>query len=159
MRCAADSPVGIAGNHGEFAAFVLEAGIPALLRKGAAEPLRWHFDFPRDILTLRKHGVETHRESNNLMHRVLSVVPLEGGRSKSEKRPTSAASYFVWAFSKERPNLTNGGARLPYREDGLYPFDPPRAFLSCEAGTWRVAMDGSLSDPTENYYEAACQLG
>ena len=49
IRQAADIPAGIAGNAGKITAFVLEAIIPALLRKGALEA-------PGDIPTLRIQG-------------------------------------------------------------------------------------------------------
>ena len=39
VRPAADIPVGIAGNMDKFNAFVLDAHIPALVRKGAIEAL------------------------------------------------------------------------------------------------------------------------
>ena len=39
VRHAADIPSGTDGNRGKIAAFVLEADIPALLRKGAMEAL------------------------------------------------------------------------------------------------------------------------
>ena len=44
VRYAADIPVGIAGNTGMFTASVLEADIPALLRKGAMEALGGQLD-------------------------------------------------------------------------------------------------------------------
>ena len=54
---AADIQVGAAGCRGACAARVLEADIPALLRKGALEALGGQLDFERDIMTIRKHGV------------------------------------------------------------------------------------------------------
>ena len=42
--------MGIAGNKGKFTAFLLEADIPASLRKGAAGALGGQLDFPRDAL-------------------------------------------------------------------------------------------------------------
>ena len=42
---ALEIPVGVAGNTRMFTAFALEADIPALLRKGAAEALGGQLDF------------------------------------------------------------------------------------------------------------------
>ena len=54
---AADIPAGIAGNKGKFAAFALDADIPALLREGAAEESGSQLDVSRDPLVLLKQGV------------------------------------------------------------------------------------------------------
>ena len=45
VRYAAGSPVGIAGGPGKFADFLLQAEIPALLRKGALRAAGWDTDF------------------------------------------------------------------------------------------------------------------
>ena len=60
--------------------------------------------------------------------------------------PTLSASYFQWAFSKKRPNLANGGLRLPHEADGLCQFGPPSTFSECEAVTLRRTADAGLSD-------------
>ena len=52
VRRAADIPAGVVGNRGKFAAFVLDADVPAFLRK--LEKLGGRLDFPRDALALRK---------------------------------------------------------------------------------------------------------
>ena len=52
VRRAADILVGVAGNTGKFTAFVLDAGIPALLRRGAMEALGGRLDLLRDLLVL-----------------------------------------------------------------------------------------------------------
>ena len=57
MKHAADIRAGIAGRKVASTARVLDAEIPALLRKGAPEALGAQHDFERDILTNRKHGV------------------------------------------------------------------------------------------------------
>ena len=56
VRCAADFPLGIAGDRGKRSAFVLKTDIPALLRIGALEALGGRSDFHRNISTLRKQG-------------------------------------------------------------------------------------------------------
>ena len=53
---AADITVGVAGIKGKFIAFVLDSDIPALLSKGALEPLQSCLDFARHTLTLGTHG-------------------------------------------------------------------------------------------------------
>ena len=61
--------------------------------------------------------------------------------------PSLSGSYFECAFSKKRPNLANGSARLPYGGDGLYQFDPPCTSSGCEAATLGDAAARRLSDP------------
>ena len=58
LRCAADIPAGIAGITGRLTAVVLEADIAALLRKGGLEAPGKQLAFPRNILALRKQGVD-----------------------------------------------------------------------------------------------------
>ena len=53
VRHAADILVGVAADKGKFAAFALDADIPAFLRKGAIEALGWQLEFPRGSLVLR----------------------------------------------------------------------------------------------------------
>ena len=56
LRHAADILVGIAGIKGEFTPSVLDADIPALLRKGAMEASGGQLEPPRDIWALQKRG-------------------------------------------------------------------------------------------------------
>ena len=56
VRHAADIQLGIAGNADKFSAIVLDADIPALLRKRATEALCGELAFPRDALELQKQG-------------------------------------------------------------------------------------------------------
>ena len=53
VRLAVDITAGIAGARGNFAAFDLDAAIPAFSRKGALEALEGRPDFSRGTLTLR----------------------------------------------------------------------------------------------------------
>ena len=62
VRHAAHIPPSIAGNKGKFAAFVLDADIPALLRKGAMEAMSGQLDFSRDVSVLRNKGWRFSRE-------------------------------------------------------------------------------------------------
>ena len=59
----ADITAGIAEAAGHFTASVLDADIPASLRKGGLEALGAQRDFPRDTLTLGLCGVEISPES------------------------------------------------------------------------------------------------
>ena len=49
VRYAADIPAGVAGDKGKLTAFDLDADIPALLCKGAAEALRGKWIFSRFV--------------------------------------------------------------------------------------------------------------
>ena len=51
VKHAADIKVGIAGCKGTFTAFVLDADIPALLRKGALDALGAQLNFEKDTLS------------------------------------------------------------------------------------------------------------
>ena len=53
---AADITVRTAGAKGNFATFVLDSDIPALLRKGAPEALGGRLHFSEDTLTLGPEG-------------------------------------------------------------------------------------------------------
>ena len=45
-------------------------------------------------------------------------------------------------FSKERPDLSNGRLRLPFREDGPFRFEPPRTSCARKAVTLGGPMGG-----------------
>ena len=57
VRRAVDVPVRLPGNRGKFTAFVLEADILVLLRRGAPDAPGGQSGFPSDISALRKQGV------------------------------------------------------------------------------------------------------
>ena len=80
---------------------------------------------------------------------VVSVKDFGGRRGESVRDPNLSASIADWAFSKGRPNLSNGGKHLPYSEDGMRSFPPPSTFSACEAVSLGDARDGILSDPKE----------
>ena len=82
-----------------------------------------------------------------LGHYVLSAPSFGKENSKSAKGPTFSAQTSVWNFMKIRPNLSDGDPHLPRGEDGLYQFDPPRAFSARKADTSGAALDGFLPDP------------
>ena len=72
-----------AGCAGTVAAFVLEADIPALLRKGALEAPVGNLDFSCDVLTLRKQGVGLPLEVNPIRPYVPEIGPPKlGGGAK-----------------------------------------------------------------------------
>ena len=51
------------------------------------------------------------------------------------------------ASINKRPDSTGRGRRLPYEEEGLYRFEPPRTFSACMADTSGDAMGSRSSDP------------
>ena len=65
---AADIPVGIAGCREAFTARVLEADIPAQSRKGALEALGGQLDFFRDMLTIRRQGLDVPLKESQTGH-------------------------------------------------------------------------------------------
>ena len=104
-RNAADSPAGIVGGRGKFAAFFLGADIPALLRTGALEALGGQLGCARNVLTLGEMGVDVPLKVNGMGRFVLSPGLFGMGRKKSARGPTHWASYFFLAFPKKRPNF------------------------------------------------------
>ena len=57
VQYAANISVGIAGCKGAFTAFVMDAEVPALLRKGALEALGAQLDFAKDTRLLERRGI------------------------------------------------------------------------------------------------------
>ena len=94
-------PVGLAGRREEYAAFLLEAEIPALLREVALEDLGAQLEFPRKISTLRERGAYIPLKLNRMGHYALSAVSFGEERSRSVKGPTFFTSYLGWAFFGE----------------------------------------------------------
>ena len=74
VRHAADINVGIAGRRGAFAAFALEANLPALLRGGALEALGGQSDFARVVLTIQSHGADIPLYGNVMGRYILAAV-------------------------------------------------------------------------------------
>ena len=147
VRCSADFPAGTAGYREKFTACGSEAESPVVLRTGAVEALGGQLVFSVHLLTLLKQGVDIPLKMSNAGQQVLSLVGYGKGRSESVTCPTSSATYFGRAFTKKSPNLPNGGLHIPYTEDGLSNFEPPRPLSTCKAVTLGDATDGCLSDP------------
>ena len=61
VRSAADIPASIGRCRPNFAAFALEADVPALLRQGALEALGGQLDVSCNMLTLRKERADIFR--------------------------------------------------------------------------------------------------
>ena len=74
VRYVADPKVGIAGRRGAFAAYAMEADIPASLRKGALEAVGGRSDSARDARAIRNHGVDIHQRVGEMGLCVLNVV-------------------------------------------------------------------------------------
>ena len=98
MKHAADTKGGIAACKGAFAAFVLDAEIPALLRKGSSEALGAQLDFEEGALSLMIHGALAPLEVNATGRYISSVVEFGKGSPCSDRRPNLAASFFMWSF-------------------------------------------------------------
>lgn len=107
-RFTADLP-GSAGCRGELAASVTDAGIPAILRKGAVEALGGQSQVARDMLTLRNQGADIPPKVNQTGRNILNAVAVGEGRPRSGRRPAFPASYFEWASVNRRPNIPDGG--------------------------------------------------
>ena len=69
------------------------------------------------------------------------------GRPTKKKGPMNSALDVEGAFTEKRPDLTDGGLRPPYEEDGLRRFETPRTVPACKAVTLGDAMDGCPSVP------------
>ena len=110
--------MGIAGCKGTFTAFVLDAEILALLRKGALEALGAQLDSEKGTLLLLRHGVCAPLKFNAMGHYIVGAA--EFGRG-----PNFAASYSECSFLGKRPGLSDGGLHLPLVESGLLRFAPP----------------------------------
>ena len=94
VRHAADIKVGIAARRGALTVFVLEADIPALLRKVAPDALGGQLDCERGIAAIRNRGVDIPLTVNGTGHYVLSVVAFGRGPSCVDRGPNSAVSHF-----------------------------------------------------------------
>ena len=87
---------------------------------------------------------------------ILSAVDL---RQETSRRVAGAlASAFFFEILKRAPDLSNGGLRLPYAEDGLYQFEPPLTSPACREGTRGDSTDGCLTSIAARH-EAARELG
>ena len=104
-------------------------------------------DFAREALAIRNHGVDIPLKVGETGHYAPSVVAFGRGPPCVDRGPKLAESYFAWAVAEKRPDLRNGGLRLPVTEDGLYRFEPPRVFPACTAAAPGDARDESASDP------------
>ena len=140
VKHAADNRVGIAGCKGACAAFLLDAEIPAWLRKGALEALGAQLDFEKDTLSPLRHGVREPLRVNAEGQYIVRAV--EFGRG-----PNVTASYFERSVVEKRPDLSDGGLHLRLAESESIRFAPPREFPACTAVTLGDAQDDSISDP------------
>ena len=92
------------------------------------EALGGQWDFSRDALALRKHGVATPLRVTRTGSYILSVVDFGKDASRKARGPAASTSYFERALTDKRRNLPNGGLHLPCSGDGLYQFGPPLTF-------------------------------
>ena len=87
-------PVRAAGTKGALTAFVLCAGKPALLRKGAMGAPGGQLDFSRDPLTLNEQGVNIPKRVNQMGHYILSVADFGKDPSRRVGGPAVSAPHF-----------------------------------------------------------------
>ena len=90
---------------------------------------------------------------------ILSVVGFDGLCGNRYRDLSVSASLAEWAFSRNRPNLSNGGIRVSFSEDGTCSSTLPRTSLARKAVTLGDARDGTLSDPRADHCVTACELG
>ena len=127
-------------------ALISAADIPAVLCKGALEALGGQLDFERDILTIRRHGVDIPLSVNGMGHYALSAVAFGTGPSCGDRRPNLAASNFEWALLEKRPDLSAGGLHLSVGSatwrSGCFVSFPPGIYRPVRQLLWemRVAM-------------------
>ena len=129
---AGDFTPGVARAKGNFAALMLDAGIPALSREGALEALGGQLDFSCDTLTLGLRGVESRLEVNDMVRYISSVADFDEPRGGRGRGSNCSASVGEGACARKRPNLGNGGIRLSSRRmvcaalPILVPYQPVR---------------------------------
>ena len=96
VQFAADVPAGIAGGRGRFAALFLEAGIPALLRKGAVEAVGGRLAFASNALMLAEMGVAAPLKVSGAGRYVLRAASRGKERGKSVRGPNHSVSQYKW---------------------------------------------------------------
>ena len=80
---------------------------------------------------------------------ILRAVNFDGRREGLERGRDSPAPMTECDCTRKRPNLENGGIRLPFTEDVMCSFSPPRTFSANNPVTLDDARNGTLSDLTE----------
>ena len=153
-RCAAEIPVGIAGSREKFAAFPLEADIPAPSRTETLGVLRGQLGAPRDISTLRMQVVGSPLILNYLGHYVFSAVYFGERQMAQHSRPRISS----------RPS--RGGAQscptadyaCPTRRVARLNLIPPHV-SGLKSGHLRGFAGWASIGPRRNCDGAACKLG
>ena len=118
VQYAANITIGIAGCKGTFTAFVMDAGIPALLRRGALEALGAQMDFAKDTLLLERRGICVPLGLHSMGHYIMGGAEFGRGGTKRTRGPQFSASYFEWSLMDQRPDLSDGGLHLPLKGSG-----------------------------------------
>ena len=77
------------------------------------EALGGQWDFSRDALALRKHGVATPLRVTRTGSYILSVVDFGKVATRSVRDPVASASFFE--IVQMAPDLSNGGSMYPTR--------------------------------------------
>ena len=123
---AADIAAGCAGAKGAFTAFALDADIPALLCEKALEAPAGQLDFARSTLTLGSRGFGITPKVNAVGHHILSVVDFPAALARMGAASHFSAPLLEWGRPRNRRNLEDGGICLPFTDEGLCSFAPPR---------------------------------
>ena len=98
-------------------------------------------------LTLGTRGIEIPLKVNAMGHYILSVMDFPLGVRRVDSAPQLSASFLEWEPPRPRPNLDHGGICLPFTDEGLCSFSPPRTFSACKTVTLGDAREGNNSDP------------
>ena len=92
-------------------------------------------------------GADAPLKVNGMGQNAMSAAPSGQERSLLGNGSTRSVSPSEWGASMRRRNLSNGGLRFPYAEDGPYQSDPPSTSSACGAVALGLAARSCLSDP------------
>ena len=158
MRHAADIRVGFAGSKCTSPAFALVADVPAGMRAGALEAFGGRFGGSRDMLTLRKQGVNTPLKVNRPGH-CPGSGRFRGGPIWEYERPRSFSIVFRMGLHERTSRRVQW--RITSSLRGGWP-------VSVRAATYLFVMygrdvgrfDGWLPvRPDEDFHEISFELG
>ena len=147
VRFSADILAWTAGGRGEVAAFLMDADIPALLRKGEPQYLGRQLDPPRNVSTFGRLAAGVPLKVIGAGHFVLSAASFGEERNSLGNGLTQSTSWFAWDTSMKRPALPRGGLHFPCAEDGLNHIGPPVTPSACKAVAFGDAVNPRLSGP------------
>ena len=112
---AAGNSTAVASNMKMLMTFLVDAKMPALLRKSAAETNRGARDFPMTSLRFAKVGSGALPRTNTGGHNVVDVVEFE---RRAERRPTVPDTPSTHGFCRRR-YVTRHVLRHFFRREGI----------------------------------------